>query len=102
MISPFMSFRTEAMDPAKLDQVLSRYLAYQRLRWFRSRLIPRFAMLLLVCWGLTSMLQMLPPVALQTALILVGATLGTTLLAEFRARHQLVQELRKACDRESL
>ena len=96
MTGPFLSFRTDTMDPSKLEPVLSRYLKYERLRWFRSRLIPRLAALLLACWSLTAVFHAIPAVALDMALLLVGATTAAVLLAEFRARHQLVQELREA------
>ena len=97
MTSPFMSFRTDTMDPAKLEQVLSGYLAYERLRLFRSRLMPRFALLLLACWALTAELDLLPAFALRTALTLVAATTAWVLVAEFCARRRLVRELRDAC-----
>ena len=74
MTGPFLSFRTDTMDPSKLEPVLSRYLKYERLRWFRSRLIPRLAVLLLACWALTAVLHVIPAVALETALFLVAAT----------------------------
>jgi len=96
MTGPFLSFRTDTMDPSKLEPVLSRYLKYERLRWFRSLLIPRLAALLLVCWVLTTVFQVLPAVALETALLLVAATTVAVLLAEFRARQRLVQEIREA------
>ena len=96
MSGPFLSFRTDTMDPSKLEPVLSRYLKYERLRWFRSRLIPRLAVLVLACWALTAVLHVIPAVALETALFLVAATTAAVLLAEFRARQQLVQELREA------
>jgi len=97
MISPFLSFRADTLDPAKLKQILSRYLAYERLRLFRSRLLPRFAVLLLVCWALTAGLHLLPVSTLRAALTLVGATTVWVLAAEFCARRELVRELRDAC-----
>ena len=96
MTGPFLSFRTDSLDPSKLEPVLSRYLKYERLRWFRSRVIPRLAVLLLACWALTTVLHVIPTVALDTALLLVAATTVAVLLAEVRARKQLVQELREA------
>ena len=96
MMSPFMSFRADTMDPAKLEQVLSGYLAYERLRLFRSRLIPRLALLLLACWALTAEVHLLPTFALRTAITLVGATTAWVLVAEFCARRRLVRELRDA------
>ena len=96
MNGPFLSFRTDSMDPSKLEPVLSRYLKYERLRWFRSRLVPRLAVLLLACWALTAVLHVIPAVALTTALLLVTATTAAVLLVELRARYQLVQELREA------
>ena len=96
MTGPFLSFRTDSMDPSKLEPVLSQYLKYERLRWFRSRLIPRLAALLLACWALTAVLHVIPMVALDTALLLVAATMVAVLVAEFRARQQFVQELREA------
>ena len=97
MIHPFLSFRADRLDPAKLEQILSRYLAYERLRLFRSRLMPQFALLLLVCWALTGGLHLVPVFTLRTALILVGATTAWVLGAEFCARRQLMRELRDTC-----
>jgi uncharacterized lipoprotein YajG len=97
MTGPFMSVRADRLDPAKLEQVLSRYLMYERIRLFRSRLIPRFAVLLLACWTLSSRLHLLPAVALSTAVILIGATTATVVTAERRARRQLAQTLRESC-----
>ena len=98
MISPFMSFRTETMDPAKLEQVLSRYLTYERLRWFRSRLLPRFAMLLLACWALTTMA---PRAAAGRAANSRDSRrrddCGMLSWRNSCARRQLVRELREAC-----
>jgi hypothetical protein len=96
MVGPFMSFRADSLDPARLEQILSRYLAYERLRLFRSRLLPRFAVLLLACWALTTAFHVLPAFALRAAIILVGATTGWVLTAELCARQQLVRELRDA------
>ena len=96
MISPFLSFRADTLDPAKLRQILSRYLAYERLRLFRSRLLPKFALLLLACWALTAGLHLLPAATLRTAVILVGATTAWVLAAELCAKRQLVRELRDA------
>jgi len=97
MTSPFLSFGTDTMDPSKLELVLSRYLKYERLRWFRALLVPRLAVLLLTCWALTAVFHVLPRVALATALVLVGGITAAALLAEFRARQQLVRKLRDAC-----
>ena len=96
MVGPFMSFRADRLDPAKLEQILSRYLAYERLRLFRSRLLPRFAVLLLACWALTTAFHVLPAFVLRTAIILVAATTAWVLGAEFCARRQLMRELRGA------
>ena len=96
MISPFLSFPADTLDPTKLEQILTRYLAYERLQSFRSRLLPRFAVLLLAIWSLTSVLHVFSPTELWTVVILVGALTGAVLLAEFRARQQLVRELRNA------
>ena len=97
MTGPFLSFRTDTMDPSKLEPVLSRYLKYERLRWFRALLVPRLAVLLLTCWALTAVFHVLPRVALATALVLVGGTTAAVVLAEFWARQQLVRKLRDAC-----
>jgi hypothetical protein len=97
----FLSFRTDTMDPAKLEQVLTRYLAYQRLRWVRSHLLPPFAVLLFAC-ALTTILPAIPHVTLVAAAVVVGFMTVTVLLAEFRARRQLLRELRGAARPQSL
>jgi hypothetical protein len=94
MSGPVMSFRADSLDPRKLEQILSRYLAYERLRLFRARIVPRFGALLLACWLLTSELELLPGIALLTAIILVGITVGIAVATELTARQRLVRELR--------
>jgi len=95
-MSSFLSFRANTLDPTKLEQVLTRYLAYERLRWFRSLVVARFVVFLLTCWALTGVFHVLPPLAMQTALILVGVVTTAVLVAELWARQQLVRELRNA------
>jgi hypothetical protein len=96
MMSPFMSFPPDRLDPGKLEAILLRYLAYERLRLIRSRLLPQFAVVLLVCWILTAALHVLPVFTWQAALVLIGVTLASVFGSECCARQRLERELRDA------
>ena len=89
MADPFISLRASDVDAARLNEALSRYLAYDRIRAFRGRLLPRLGWLLLVFWMSTLELHLLPTAALALTGVAVVAVSVAVVLSEYRARSNL-------------
>ena len=85
----FISLRANDIEPTRLNEALSHYLAYERLRVFRGHLLPRLAWLLLVCWMSTLELHLLPTAALVITGIAVAVVTVVVIYAERRARSNL-------------
>jgi hypothetical protein len=85
----FISLRANDIEPTRLNEALSHYVAYERLRVLRGHLLPRLAWLLLVCWMFTLELHLLPTAALVITGIAVAVVTLVVIYAERRARSNL-------------
>jgi hypothetical protein len=82
----FVSFTARDIDAAQLDDVLSYYIAYERLRVFRRQLTFRLGCLLLIGWLSSFELNLLPGRAVVGTGAAVAAIIAVVVLAEERAR----------------
>ena len=96
MSDPFISFQASDLDPTQLNELLSQYLAYQKLRAFRSHLIWKFGLFVLIASIFSLELHLLPIAGLVTSVSIVVAVMGATVRAERRARRIFMTFLRRS------
>jgi hypothetical protein len=90
----FISFRASAVEPTKLQNICSRYFAYEEARTVRQLLIRRLFLVLVGTAILTLGFHLLPRIALGVVGALSIAGVWLILRIELRAKHRLIDELR--------
>jgi hypothetical protein len=95
--APFVSFQARDLDRTQLAAVLSQHLCYERVRAFRTYLLPRLGVLLLTSWMSTVELHLLPTVALVLTGVAAMGVAAVVARAERRARRRVDHMLRNVC-----
>jgi hypothetical protein len=90
----FISFQARDVDARQLNDVLSHYVEYERLRIFRHHLTVRLGCLLLLGWLSSLELHLLPGMAVIGTGAAVVAIITGVVLAERRARRIFTTFLR--------